>query len=156
MTTLYKCSRLWKSLSVGFGKVYTKFLKEEGIKLKGCYIDIEHRAIADVSRIDLADLDDFYANSGTFSYMINRINVPFKFRGNGYGSALLNQILADADKEGEELYLFINPYGEMTYEQLEKWYKRHGFTYWKGGCYRRKNGNRKIHNLIRAPIQKNL
>lgn len=58
---------------------------------------------------------------------LNRINVPPKFRGQGCGSNLLSRVLQDADAEGILMVLMINPYGDMTYEQLKDWYERNGF-----------------------------
>ena len=67
--------------------------------------------------------------SGTCNeFYINRINVPYQYRGKGLGRRLLKEALSDADREGATLYLEINPYGEMTHQQLEAWYMRYGFT----------------------------
>ena len=63
---------------------------------------------------------------------LNRINVPAKYRGVGVGSALLIEVLGSADAEGIDLYLDLNPYGALNYEQLEAWYARHGFVWHKG------------------------
>jgi predicted N-acetyltransferase YhbS len=61
-------------------------------------------------------------------YMIHRINVPIKHRGNGHGSELLQRALTDADNEGVRLYLGIIPSGDMGYDDLERWYGRNGFV----------------------------
>lgn len=58
---------------------------------------------------------------------ITRVNVPLEFRGQGHGSDLLQQVIDDADVEEINLQLFINPYGSMTYEQLQRWYEDNGF-----------------------------
>lgn len=58
---------------------------------------------------------------------LTRINVPAALRGQGYGRRLMERVLADADEFGVTLRLVINPYGEMTYEQLRDWYERCGF-----------------------------
>jgi predicted GNAT family N-acyltransferase len=60
---------------------------------------------------------------------INRINVPHKYRGQGYGRELMRQVLADADAENVHLTLQINPYGEMTFRDLQEWYTRGGFIH---------------------------
>lgn len=62
------------------------------------------------------------------TYEINRINVPVKGRGLGYGRHLLQQCLAQADDEDITLRLTINPSGKMNYEALQAWYERHGFV----------------------------
>lgn len=95
--------------------------------MRSCYYE-------KLSPLALAVLDncDYYGDGR----IITRINVPKEFRGRGIGHKLLLQCLADADAEGVTLWLEINAYGDMTYEQLESWYKRHGF---KGhGIYKRK------------------
>jgi len=46
-------------------------------------------------------------------HWITRINVPREYRGRGYGTALLEQVLEDADREGVTLRLEINPYGDF-------------------------------------------
>ena len=53
--------------------------------------------------------------------------MPISHRGNGYGSELLDRILADADAEDVILRLNIDPYGDMTFDQLREWYGRNGF-----------------------------
>lgn len=61
--------------------------------------------------------------------MIQRIHVPPGYRGLGHGSALLKQILADADREKVTLYLCIIPKdGGLNELQLRHWYERHGFV----------------------------
>lgn len=87
-----------------------------------------------LNSISLAVLDfsDYYKDG----LIITRINVPAKYRGQGHGSNMLRELCAKADAEGITLWLEINPYGDMTYEQLEAWYRRYGF---KGtGIYKRK------------------
>src|SRR5215207_9074918 len=60
-------------------------------------------------------------------WTISRINVPPEFRGQGYGTKLLQMILDDADKEGLNLYLVASSSGAFTDRELEEWYTRHGF-----------------------------
>lgn len=83
--------------------------------------NIARCAIADVSEIFS---EDKYERCCT----LNRINVPPEFRGKGHGSRLLQRVLDDADEEDVIVMLGINPYGEMTYDQLRDWYERHGFV----------------------------
>jgi len=59
--------------------------------------------------------------------LINRVNTPFDHRCKGHARELMRECLADADAEGVTLYLHINAYGHMTYEQLAAWYERLGF-----------------------------
>lgn len=95
--------------------------------MKTCYVDIEHRAIADLVR----------PGELTTDWTITRINVPKIFRGNGYGSALLRRILVDADQEQLALQLFVLSSGELDREQLTAWYERYGFRMTESGNLRR-------------------
>lgn len=63
-------------------------------------------------------------------WVISRIYVPTNLRGLGRGRALLMRILADADLEpGVTLYLTASPgSGGLSLEDLEAWYRRHGFV----------------------------
>lgn len=60
--------------------------------------------------------------------MITRINVPRDHRGKGHARKLLGRILADADKDGVALYLHVSASDGLTEQQLDAWYKRHGFV----------------------------
>lgn len=63
-----------------------------------------------------------------FDYELNRINVPPAFRGRGYGSALMDMILTDADREKVTIRLWVNGQaGEMNEAQLRNWYGRLGW-----------------------------
>ena len=95
--------------------------------MQTCYIDREHRAIADLIR----------PGELTPNWTITRINVPTKFRGNGYGTALLKQILADADAEGATLQLEVLPSGPLDYDELVAWYGRYGFQRTTSGYLKR-------------------
>lgn len=88
--------------------------------MKNCYVDEEH--------ISIADLCDYYGKG----LVITRINVPSQYRGNGYGSALLKQIVKDADTDRVSLFLEILPSGGLNYTQLKSWYGRYGFQPWNG------------------------
>ena len=58
---------------------------------------------------------------------MSRINVPVKFRGQGYGSHLLKVVLADANEENISIELLPSPSGGLDLEQLLAWYQRNGF-----------------------------
>ncbi len=64
--------------------------------------------------------------SGKLWYF-NRLSVHSQFRRNKYGSMLLDKLLSIIKEKDYVLQLDINPYGEMTYEQLEEFYISHGF-----------------------------
>ena len=69
---------------------------------------------------------DVYGNFED-GYMISRINVPKVFRKLGFGSLLLDEICADADREQVVLYLHILPSDGLNYSQLYEWYSKRGF-----------------------------
>lgn len=96
--------------------------------MRTCYVDPEHRAIADL--VAPGEL--------TPNWTITRINVPEKERGNGYGSALLDQIVSDADRDGVDLQLEVSPSGGLNYDQLVEWYKRRGFRLTPVGYMKRR------------------
>ena len=60
-------------------------------------------------------------------WYFNRLFVNEKYRGQHIGSCLLDKMLARVKEKDIVLRMDINPYGNMTYEQLEKFYIRHGF-----------------------------
>jgi GNAT superfamily N-acetyltransferase len=97
------------------------------VTVKTCYVDFEHRAIADL--VSPGEL--------TPNWTITRINVPKKERGKGYGSALLKQILADADAEGVTLQLEPTPSDGLDYDELVLWYVRYGFRFTPSGYMKR-------------------
>lgn len=85
-------------------------------------------AVLDTQPIDV----DLASMIGPGGFMITRINVPPRYRGRGHGSELLQMVCEDADYEGVSLVLEINPYGDMTYDQLLSWYSRYGFVQLEG------------------------
>jgi ribosomal protein S18 acetylase RimI-like enzyme len=58
---------------------------------------------------------------------ISRINVPVRHRGKGVGRALLQECLADADKEGVRLHLYPSESDGLRLQELIDWYERYGF-----------------------------
>lgn len=92
--------------------------------MKNCFIiQPDPQAPYKVGIADLTQLGEFLPGSHT----ITRINIPEVFRGQGFGTKLLQQILDEADKEQVILSLEILPSGPLDYEQLRDWYFRHGF-----------------------------
>lgn len=68
------------------------------------------------------------------TYYIESLEVPANRRRQGYGTALMEQVLEDADREGVTLVLEVDPYGTMERQALYDWYGRLGFvpTHGKG------------------------
>lgn len=86
----------------------------------------------------IADVCDYYGEG----VIISRISVPEKFRMQGYGQALLNQIFSEADNEHTNLYLEIASSDGPSYDELMSWYARNGFREWNGIFRRRPKRNR--------------
>lgn len=62
------------------------------------------------------------------AWYYNRLYVKPEYRGNHIASCLLDNMLKYVNSKKAILFLDINPYGGMSYEQLEAFYKRHGFV----------------------------
>jgi len=67
-------------------------------------------------------------------YYFNRINVPEEFRGNGIGSKLLDELLNIVQQNDVSLMCEINPYSNLSFSELHKWYIEHGFEQRDEGC----------------------
>lgn len=61
-------------------------------------------------------------------YTINRIWVAPSHRGKGFGSQVMQKVLADADAQGITLRLLVAPQDGLKYEELVAWYERCGFV----------------------------
>lgn len=89
--------------------------------MRNCYtIPLGHTcAIADLTEI------------GERHYELNRINVPVQYRRRQYGTILMQIVLADADKEGVTIYLWINGTAGgltgMNEAELRNWYTSFGW-----------------------------
>jgi len=83
-------------------------------------------------RLAIADVCEIEDN-----YWICRINVPKEWRGQGIGTELLQEIIADADRGKVTLYLDILASGGLTYDQLARWYYGYGFRFLEN-CWIRK------------------
>lgn len=93
-------------------------------------LDTFHVAIADLTEsTPYRTLSGHEIRPAKRFTIINRINVPEAFRGQGHGSTLLKQILADADREKVTLLLEPVATGRngLAQRDLIKWYKRYGF-----------------------------
>jgi len=89
----------------------------------GLKLGVAEVTIVESEYNELYDDDCLCAKLGYFS----RINVPQEYRRVGIGNSLLKAIINEAKELGISLVCEINPYGEMTYEQLKEWYMKNGF-----------------------------
>ncbi len=60
-------------------------------------------------------------------YYFNRLNVPVRLRQQGIAKKLLQEMIEWADSIKANILLDINPYGDLSYEQLEVLYQKFGF-----------------------------
>lgn len=74
-------------------------------------------ALAEVSQMD---------NDPDWVYF-NRLNVPPPMRGKGVATQLLTELTKWADANGINIYLDINPYGDLNLAQLVEMYGKFGF-----------------------------
>lgn len=74
--------------------------------------------------------------------IITRINVMEKWRGQGYGTKILLQLLKDADEQGITLVLEPIESGGLSQAQLQKWYERHDFVWSDWHMIRKPKGGR--------------
>jgi len=88
--------------------------------MKTCYVNLTIGSIADLVAPDGAP-------DAPPHWIITRVNVPVRHRGQGYASELLKQITDDADREHVSLMLEVSPSDGLGYSQLVAWYRRHGF-----------------------------
>ena len=64
-------------------------------------------------------------------FYFNRLFVQPKFRNQGYASKILDTLLTIFKEKHYVLCLDINPYGDLDYEELERFYMKHGFKKYK-------------------------
>lgn len=97
-----------------------------------CYISVSiiaeqnYRCEAEVSQ-----LDNIY-------WYFNRLIIPPHCRSKSYAKQLMQKLIEVLDKNNITLLCDINPYGDLTYEQLDGLYKSYGFVdvdYIDGICF---------------------
>jgi predicted GNAT family N-acyltransferase len=99
-------------------------LDNPDLNMRQSYFDYDSRSIIDVSPNVLGS-----------GYVLARVNTPARFRGKGIARQLMSQMLTDADQDKVDLWLDINPYGPMDYDQLAAWYIRCGFVLQPNGRF---------------------
>lgn len=62
-------------------------------------------------------------------WLLNRIFVPNKLRGNGHGKSLLRLICQQADRESAVLWLSVEPDDPADYERTVELYKKFSFMW---------------------------
>jgi GNAT superfamily N-acetyltransferase len=87
-------------------------------------------AIAELSYIPCNSiLEESIPNikAGEKWFYFNRLNVPVKIRNKGIAKELLQQVIEWADGERYNIWLDINPYGDLDLRQLISLYMKYGF-----------------------------
>jgi GNAT superfamily N-acetyltransferase len=100
------------------------------------FLSIPHSKIIDNRYLISIDLSPNINDKSVSSAILNRVFTPPKLRGKGHAREAMGKMLQLADDLGITIYLDINPYGDMDYQQLEDWYKRLGFKEWNGAMKR--------------------
>ena len=86
-------------------------------------------AICELTIMDNSFLEDYgFDHKDQTWYYFNRLNVPVRLRHRGIAAKLLRETIDWADWEKINIILEINPYGDMSYEDLEKLYMKFGFV----------------------------
>lgn len=100
---------------------------EDKEKLQAEVKQLEHRLEAKYPGIENLDLS--YQSNGALH--ISSVKVHIGRRGEGVGTAVMEEIIKFADDKG--LVITLNPEPEWGYKKkLIQWYKGHGFTHNKG------------------------
>lgn len=74
--------------------------------------------------IGCAELSKFL-NENQFYF--NRLFIQPKFRGKGFAHILMKEIIEIVDERKIDIILDINPYGDLNYNQLLKFYQKYDF-----------------------------
>jgi len=78
---------------------------------------------------ELSILPELMYVEGKQTAYFSRINVPKQITKQGIGSQLLDALLKYCLENKIAICCDVNPYGDMTKQQLIDWYIRHGFEY---------------------------
>jgi len=103
--------------------------KKMQIKSKSFYHkDDNCLAVCDLTQIDKYFVEQYNIDSKYQDwYYFNRLNIPVRLRQQGIAKKLLQEMIEWADLEKINILLDINPYGDLSYEQLEVLYQKFGF-----------------------------
>jgi len=91
-----------------------------------------------LAQAELSPIPSFNDVPGEWLYF-NRLIVPAPMRNKGMATALMQTLVECLDRYQQHVLLEINAYGDLTVEQLEKFYSKFGFV---------KDSN---HGWVRAP-----
>jgi GNAT superfamily N-acetyltransferase len=93
-------------------------------------IQDDRLASAELSKIDydlIIQVDELKNLPLSNYYYFNRLIVDPKLRGLGLSNQLLKQVIDWANQNSITILLDINPYGPLSYNDLEKFYMKFGF-----------------------------
>jgi len=85
---------------------------------------------AELSEIDLSTLESVIPITDRLKqwFYFNRLFVNHRIRKQGLGTKLMEEVIQWADENKYNIYLEINPYGEMGMNDLINFYEKFGFT----------------------------
>lgn len=99
------------------------------------YINDNSISIYAVSNNEIFPLGSASCSAIKDEWYFNRLFVHPKYRNKKYGTKLLTELLKIVKEKNTVLHMDINPYGEMSYQQLEAFYLKHGFIKYNKGNY---------------------
>ena len=82
---------------------------------------------AELSELDYVLISPIPTNDRPWFYF-NRLFVNQKIRRMGVATDLMTQVINWADTEKFNIFIEINPYGDLDFDQLVNFYKKFGFT----------------------------
>lgn len=95
--------------------VYSENISKENMCFRCCIDDV---------KLAVAELSILPDNTWYF----NRLNVPPEYRNKGIATKLMLMLIDAAAKYKITICCDINPYGDLNYDQLKKFYKKFGFV----------------------------
>jgi GNAT superfamily N-acetyltransferase len=92
-----------------------------------------------VNNITVSHIEDGYLSSASVSILpnqkewyFNRLFVSPSVRKKGIATKLMSELVKKLDENKIDLFLDINPYGNLNYKQLENFYRQFGFEEYEG------------------------
>ena len=81
------------------------------------------------AEISICELNEVFGLSKDLNlWYFNRLFTPPEIRNKGYAKQAMNLLIEYLDENEIDLLCDINPYGDLSREQLEQFYRRYGFV----------------------------
>ncbi len=100
-----------------------------------------------LSLIGSAELSEFLVDGCENKFYFSRLFVKPKFRRKKFAHTLMREVIKIIDQRKIDIILEINPYGDLSYKQLVKFYQKYNFELNDDGdCFIRKHQKLKENN----------